>query len=125
MLNMCSQHTTRVNYSQSTHMYTKSLVLYVCSEHTTRVDYSQSTHMYLKSLVLIFKDLRFLVSSLKAKRPLIYSAGQPAKGQKGKNPIFCLENHGAWPTNSQVFLSVHYVGPLPLLDHLYYVWGFA
>lgn len=81
MLNMCSQHTTRVDYSQSTHMYTKSLVLYMCSEHTTRVDYSQSTHMYLKSLVLIFKDLRFLVSSLKAKRPLICSAGRP-EGQK-------------------------------------------
>lgn len=80
----------------------------------------------MKSLVLAFKDLRFLGSYLKAKRPLLCCVSQPIKRSERQKPSFLVwrdMEHAS--DNSQIVLSVHYVGPHPLLDHLYYLRGFT
>lgn len=74
---------------------------------------------YMQSLVLTFKDLRFLGSYLKAKRPLIYWVSQLFKRPERQTPAFLFGE--TWG----IVLSVHYVGPHPLPDHLYYLWGFT
>lgn len=66
-----------------------------------------------------FKDLRFLGSYLKAKRPLIYWVSQLVKRPERQTPAFLFGE--TWG----IVLSVHYVGPYPLPDHLYYLWGFT
>lgn len=73
----------------------------------------------MQSLVLTFKDLRFLGSYLKAKRPLIYWVSQLVKRPERQTSAFLFGETGG------IVLSVHYVGPHPLPNHLYYLWGFT
>lgn len=50
---------------------------------------------YMQSLVLTFKDLRFLGSYLKAKKPLICWVSQLVKRPERQTQLSCLERHGA------------------------------
>lgn len=104
--------------NHSTNLYSPPSVL--CIPTYNVWGYSQSTLISIYAVSSpTFKDLRFLGSYLKAKRPLIYWVSQLVKRPERQTPAFLFGE--TWG----IVLSVHYVGPYPLPDHLYYLWGFT
>lgn len=81
--------------NHSTNLYSPPDVL--CIPTYSVWDYSQSTliSIYAVSSPDFFKDLRFLGSYLKAKKPLICWVSQLVKRPERQTQLSCLERHGA------------------------------
>lgn len=88
----------------STNIYSLPNMFYVYPHTVCGITAKVYLSTYTKSLVLTFKDLRFLGSYLKAKRPLLCCVSQPVKSPERQKPSFLVwRDMGHVSANSQLF----------------------